>query len=103
MDVIGDREQGVLVRDRMEAHSAPMKSNQPLFEKLNEVGGSPERGYDAWNSAKVEKGLKQTKDRDAMIPVSRILHGLDLAIQLIRRQNVKHVYRMVVEEEDAQS
>lgn len=68
------------MRDRMEAHSAPMKSNQPLFEKLNEVGGSPERGYDAWNSAKVEKGLKQTKDRDAMIPVSRILHGLDLLL-----------------------
>lgn len=55
-----------------------MKPNQPLTEKLNEVGSAPERGYDAWKRAKVEKGLEQSKDRDAMIPVSRILRDFGL-------------------------
>lgn len=55
-----------------------MKPNQPLTEKLNEAGGAPERGYDAWKRAKVEKGLEQSKDRDAMIPVSRILRDFGL-------------------------
>ena len=55
-----------------------MKPNQPLSEKLNEAGGVPERGYDAWKRARIEKGLEQSKDRDAMIPVSRILRDFGL-------------------------
>lgn len=55
-----------------------MKPNQPLTEKLSEAGGAPERGYDAWKRAKIEKGLEQSKDRDAMIPVSQVLRDFGL-------------------------
>lgn len=44
-----------------------------MTEKLSETGGVPERGHDAWKRAKVEKGLEQSTDRDAMIPVAQIL------------------------------
>ncbi len=55
-----------------------MKPNQPLTEKLSEAGGTPERGYDAWKRAKIEKGLEQAQDRDAMIPVAQILRDFGL-------------------------
>lgn len=55
-----------------------MKPNKPLTEKLSEAGGAPERGYDAWKRSKVEKGLEQSKDRDAMIPVAQILRDFGL-------------------------
>lgn len=77
-DVIRYPEQGELARGPMEAHNTVMKPNQPLSEKLSETGGTPERGYDAWKRAKVEKGLEQSKDRGAMIPVSRILRDFGL-------------------------
>lgn len=55
-----------------------MRTKQPLDEKLSEAVGAPERGHDAWKRAKIEKGLEQSKDRDAMIPVSRILRDFGL-------------------------
>ena len=45
-------------------------------EKLDETGGPPERGYDAWKRAKIERGLAQSQDRDAMIPVEQVLRNL---------------------------
>lgn len=55
-----------------------MNPNQPLTEKLSEEGGAPERGYNAWKRAKIEKGLEQAQDRDAMIPVAQILRDFGL-------------------------
>lgn len=55
-----------------------MQPNPPLNEKLDEAGGAPERGYDAWKRAKIEKGLEQAKDRDAMIPAAQILRDFGL-------------------------
>lgn len=45
-------------------------------EKRDDTGGSPERSYDAWKRAKIERGLAQSRDHSAMIPVERILRDL---------------------------
>ncbi|MEG3163256.1 hypothetical protein U1701_01480 [Sphingomonas sp. PB2P19] len=45
-------------------------------EKLGDAGGPPERGYDAWKRAKIERGLAQSRDRSAMIPVEQVLRDL---------------------------
>ena len=50
-----------------------MKPHHPLGDKVSETGDTPDRGYDAWKRAKIEKGLEQAKDREAMIPVAQIL------------------------------
>lgn len=63
---------------RAAAHIAHMKPDRSLIEKLNDAGGAPERGYDAWKRAKIEKGLEQAKDREAMIPISGILRDFGL-------------------------
>lgn len=47
-------------------------------EKLDETGGPPERGYGAWMRVKIERGLAQSRDRDAMIPVEQVLRNLAL-------------------------
>ena len=39
-----------------------MKPNQPLTEKLSEAGGTPERGYDAWKRAKIERMGMEAND-----------------------------------------
>jgi len=41
-------------------------------------GGDTERGYEAWKRAKVERGLAQSRDREAMIPVDRLWRDLSL-------------------------
>lgn len=46
--------------------------------KTDETDGPVERGYDAWKQAKIERGLVQAQDRDAMIPVEQILADLKL-------------------------
>jgi hypothetical protein len=39
--------------------------------------GSPvEPGYSAWKRAKIVRGLAQTRDRGAMIPVEQVLREL---------------------------
>lgn len=55
-----------------------MKSHHPTADKLSEAGGAPECGYDAWKRTKIEKGLKQAKDRESMIPVAQILRDFCL-------------------------
>jgi hypothetical protein len=47
-------------------------------EKLEDGVGSTERGYDAWRGAKIERGLGQSRDRDAMIPVEQVWRDLSL-------------------------
>ncbi len=46
--------------------------------KTDEIDGPVERGYDAWNRAKIERGVAQARDRDAMIPVEQLLADLRL-------------------------
>lgn len=37
-----------------------------------------EDGYEAWKRAKIERGLAQSRDRAAMIPVEQLLRDLKL-------------------------
>ena len=47
-------------------------------DKITEGDAPAERGHASWKRAKVERGLAQSKDRDAMIPVERILRDFKL-------------------------
>jgi hypothetical protein len=55
-----------------------MRSNSPSKDKVHDTEGPTERGYGAWKRAKVERGLKQSEDRDAMIPVEQVWRDLNL-------------------------
>jgi hypothetical protein len=55
-----------------------MKPATDPIVKTDESDAPLERGYDAWKRAKIERGLAQAKDREAMIPVERILGDLGL-------------------------
>ena len=39
-------------------------------------GGPAEPGYAAWKRAKVERGLAQSRDRTAMIPIEQVWREL---------------------------
>lgn len=52
---------------------------KPVFDeqgKLDDALGPLEDGYDAWKRAKIERGLAQSRDRSAMIPVEQVLCNL---------------------------
>ena len=55
-----------------------MKPVSDQSEKLKEDAGAVERGYTAWKRAKIERGLAESRDRDAMIPVEQVLRDLSL-------------------------
>ncbi|WP_277286921.1 hypothetical protein [Sphingomonas aquatilis] len=42
-------------------------------DKLDAEQVATEAGYDAWKHAKIERGLDQSRDRSAMIPVDQVL------------------------------
>ena len=47
-------------------------------DKITEEAGAVERGHAAWQRAKIERGLAQSKDRAAMIPVEQVWRDLKL-------------------------
>ena len=47
-------------------------------EKLAEQEGATEPGYAAWERAKIARGLAQSRDRAAMIPVEQVWRDLKL-------------------------
>lgn len=47
-------------------------------EKLEPEAGPVERGYDVWKRAKIERGLAESRDRDAMIPIEEVWRDLSL-------------------------
>lgn len=47
-------------------------------DKLDAEPVATEAGYDAWKRAKIERGLEQSRDRAAMIPVDQVLRNLSL-------------------------
>ena len=49
-----------------------MKPITDPADKVATTGEAPERGHAAWLRAKVERGLAQARDRDAMIPAVQI-------------------------------
>lgn len=53
-----------------------MKQVSDLADKLETDGGAAERGHDAYVREKVAKGLAESRDRAAMIPVERVLRDL---------------------------
>ena len=46
-------------------------------DKITEAG-AVERGHAAWQRAKIERGLADSKDRAAMIPVEQVWRDLEL-------------------------
>lgn len=55
-----------------------MKPMTDPAEEVATTGEAPEREHDAWLRAKVERGLAQAQDRDAMIPAAQLLRELGL-------------------------
>ena len=55
-----------------------MKPTVGPRDKVTESDAPVEPGHDAWKRAKVERGLAQAEDREAMIPVERILRDFKL-------------------------
>ena len=51
---------------------------RPEIEKIAEIDGPPELGFDAWKRTKVETGLEQSKDRDKMIAADKMWRELGL-------------------------
>lgn len=49
-----------------------------LEDKIAVTKSPSEPGYEAWKLAKVERGLAQAQDRDAMISVDQILSEFGL-------------------------
>lgn len=47
-------------------------------EKLTGCKGAATHSYAAWKRAKIERGLAESRDRDAMIPVEQIWRDLKL-------------------------
>lgn len=47
-------------------------------DKLDAEPALAEVGYDVWKRAKIERGLEQSRDRAAMIPVDQVLRNLSL-------------------------
>jgi hypothetical protein len=69
--------------ERFESHLiyailAIMKTTIDQRDKLEADGGMPDAGHAAWMRAKIERGLAQTEDRDAMIPIEHIWRDLKL-------------------------
>jgi len=55
-----------------------MATANDFADKLSVDGDATERGHDAWLRAKVERGLAESRDRPAMIPVDQVLRDLSL-------------------------
>lgn len=50
-----------------------MATANDFADKLSVDGDATDRGYDAWLRGKVERGLAESSDRAAMIPVDQLL------------------------------
>jgi len=55
-----------------------MATANDFADKLSVDGDVTDRGHDAWLRAKVERGLAESCDRAAMIPVEQVLRDLSL-------------------------
>ena len=55
-----------------------MRPDVPLREKISDVDGPKDHGYDAWKRAKVERALAQSQDRSSMIPAEKVWRELGL-------------------------
>jgi hypothetical protein len=55
-----------------------MKPTVIPAEKVAEQAGAAEPGYAAWERAKIERGVAQSRDRAAMIPVEQVWRDLKL-------------------------
>lgn len=55
-----------------------MKPGAIPAEKVSEQEGPSDPGYAAWERAKIERGLAQSRDRAAMIPVEQVWRDLKL-------------------------
>ncbi len=72
-----DEEAGSLLMRRECSYRAGVTKAAPTNEALNS-GAEHEPGYAAWKRAKVERGLAESEDRDAMIPAAQVWRDLGL-------------------------
>ena len=63
---------------RMKAYVVTMAMLTVPADKLAQDAGPVDRGHAAWQRAKIERGLAQSKDRAAMIPVEQVWRDLKL-------------------------
>ena len=68
---------GLTLSPRMTYLSA-MASVIDQRDKLDAEPVATEAGYDVWKRAKIERGLEQSRNRSAMIPVDQVLRNLSL-------------------------
>lgn len=54
-----------------------VKTIPPTY-KIADTGEAVERGHAAWKREKIERGLKQAKDRASLIPADTIWRDLGL-------------------------
>lgn len=59
-------------------YNQDMKPVADLSEKLDETVAATAPGYAAWKREKIERGLQQAADREAMIPVEQLWRDLKL-------------------------
>jgi hypothetical protein len=53
-----------------------MATANDFADKLGVDGDATDRGHDAWLRGKVERGLAESRDRAAMIPIDRVASSL---------------------------
>lgn len=63
----------------MIAYMEAMSTRAQHDGELDSSEQETERGHDAWVRTKVERGLKQSRDRATMISVDRVWRALGLA------------------------
>ncbi len=68
---------GLTLRPRM-TYLPAMASVVNQRDKLDAEPVTTEAGYEAWKRAKIERGLEQSRDRSAMIPVDQVWRDLKL-------------------------
>lgn len=55
-----------------------MQPDVPLREKISDVEGPKDPGYDAWKRAKIDRALGDCTDRSKMIPAAEVWRELGL-------------------------
>ncbi len=55
-----------------------MRPDVPLREKISDVDGPKDPGYDAWKRAKIERALRDMEDERNLIPAEQVWRDLGL-------------------------
>ena len=67
-----------LCRRPLLVYANVMKSDVSFREKVSDVPGPKDEGYDAWKRAKIERALAECENRANMIPAEQVWRELGL-------------------------